>query len=86
MEPGSGRYELNATDMKKLAKSFALSAVGVLVVYLGGWLEMLPTAVEWGAWGPLVGGAAPFLANFVRKFFANYTGQAPKIPYAASRN
>ena len=63
----SPRWKLDRADAKKLGTSLLLCLAGGVVAFLAS----LPTEIEWGSWGPVVGAFCPFLVNMVRKWISN---------------
>jgi hypothetical protein len=61
---------LDKTDLQKLGKSLLLTIVAAAGVAVASWFDALPTVEDWGAFAPVVGAFAPFVANVIRKLLS----------------
>lgn len=62
---------LDKTDIVKLGKSLLLAIVGAAGLAVASWFDLLPTVEDWGAFTPVVGAFAPFVANVIRKLLSS---------------
>jgi len=72
----SARWKLDSNDLIKLWKSFMLTVLGAgvyaLLVAMANWIPIIPDAIDWGSWKPLIALACPWIANLIRRFLTNY--------------
>lgn len=62
----SASFKLNKEDVKKLAKSLALTVGGVVIAFLA---DTIPT-IDYGIYSELVYAISPFILNVLRKLIA----------------